>query len=305
MQVSNMLETKQLPQNIIYETTCCDLCGSHDLKLWDRARSNSLSKCKQCGLVFTNPRISVAENKNYLLYSESYFKQKSRMTEKLITARSKSYQSEIKKLQIFVKCGRILDVGCGMGGFLASLGSNWEKHGCDISTYALNHAKTKGIITYHGEFEYLDFNDFMFDVIYFRASMHHAYSPIKCLEKAFKLLKPNGILAIIMSNNCSSVCGLLFRGHIKSYEQAHNYLFSKNSLKRYLLQSGYKILAINYPYFGTGYESLKDFILLPLIYAKYVNMKISGRLNQVETYDFSSPSFYGNYINIYAKNPKI
>lgn len=296
-----MLETKTLPENIRTETVACDLCGGKDLQEWDTSRSNTLVQCAKCGLVFTNPRIASVQEKDKVVYSESYFQQKSRMTEKLIAARKKTYHLEIDALKRFVPGGAILDVGCGMGVFLEHFGQEWEKYGCDISSYALEEACGKDINTYHGEFEELDFDGIMFDVVYFRASLHHTYSPKRCLEKAYEVLKPGGLVAICMSNNLGGPAGRLFKGHVKSYEQAHNYLFSRSTLQDYLKRSGFKSLNVSYPYFGSGYGSLRDFIQFVPTYIKYLYLKSFNKLNKSDTYNFSSPSFYGNYINIYAR----
>jgi len=295
-----MLETKILPENIRTETVACDLCGSQDLQEWDKSRSNTLVQCTECGLVFTNPRIANVTEKDKAVYSESYFQQKSRMTEKQIAARKKTYQLEIDALNRLIPGGAILDVGCGTGAFLEHFGQEWEKYGCDISSYALEKAQGKNINTYHGEFEELDFHGAMFDVVYFRASLHHTYSPKRCLEKAYEVLKPGGLVAICMSNNHSGPAGRLFKGHVKSYEQAHNYLFSRSTLNTYLKESGFKVLGVSYPYFGSGYESYRDVFDFACFYLKYLYLAMSSKLNKPDTYDFSSPPFYGNYINIYA-----
>lgn len=300
-----MLETRPLPPGLKLETlTTCDLCGSHDLTLWDAARTNTLSRCASCGLVFTNPRIASSEDKDRALYTESYFQQASRMTEKLIEARRISYRQEIAALERHVGTGRILDVGCGVGLFLECFdGKNWKKYGCDVSSYALDEARKRGVTTFHGEFEKLNFGAEPFDVIYFRASLHHAYRPRECVEKAFSLLRPGGVIAIVMSNNVSGLCGKLFKGHVKSYEQAHNYLFSEPCLEKYLRQAGFEVLERKYPYFGTGYNSAGDFFSLVPAYLKYLLLRLTGGLNRSGTYDFASPPFYGNYVNIYAKKP--
>ncbi len=296
-----MFETTSLPDDILFETVNCDLCGSYDIEEWDVACLNTLSRCGKCGLVFTNPRIKNVKEKNSILYGESYFQQKSRMTDKMINARKRTYRIEIDELKKYVKGGRILDVGCGMGLFLDCFGREWDKHGCDISSYALDIAREKGIHIYHGEFETLEFEKEKFDVVYFRASLHHTYSPKKCLENAYKILKPNGVIAICMSNNCGGVSGRLFKGHVKSYEQGHNYLFSRRVLETYLKNLGLKIVNVSYPYFGTGYASYRDFLEIIFLYTKYLYLRFSSRLNKPETCDFSSPTFYGNYINMYAR----
>ncbi|MFC1623838.1 class I SAM-dependent methyltransferase [Candidatus Omnitrophota bacterium] len=297
-----MQKTAVLPDNIEVEALQdCDLCGSKDLVFWDRARSNTLSRCKNCGLVFTNPRIASCQIKGRALYSENYFRQRSRMTEKMINARKKTYREEISLLEKLASGGKILDVGCGTGSFLSSLGDKWEKYGCDISTYAVEEARKKNIRAFYGEFEKLDFLNTQFDAVYFRASLHHAYSPRLCLKKAYDLLRPGGIVAICMSNNRDGLAGRLFKAHVRSYEQAHNYIFSTATLKAYLFRSGFSVVDFDYPYWNTGYESYRDFLELMPLYIKYLFLCLSSKVNKTGSYDFSSPAFYRNYINIYGR----
>lgn len=296
-----MFKTKTIPDEIETETVDCDLCGSDNLEVWDRARSNTLTRCLECGLVFTNPRIKDPAAKESLFYDENYFSQDSRWVTRQIEARRKSYDLEIRALEHHVPGGRFLDVGCGMGTFLDCFADQWDKHGCDISAYGLKEAADRGITVYHGQFEKLDFAELRFDVIYFRASLHHAYAPSQCLRRAHELLGEGGILAIAMSNNNDGLCGKLFRGHVRSYEQAHNFLFSTETLRRYLKDNGFEVIQSHCPYFGTGYPSLSDFLSLPFIYGGYLALKLIGKSNAETRYDISSPPFYGNYVNLYAR----
>ena len=296
-----MFETRAIPPDVELVEVACDLCGSSDLEEWDRARANTLTRCTNCGLVFTNPRVKDVKTKETVFYADTYFTRLTRMGEKLEAARRATYAREINDLEKYVPRGQILDVGCGTGIFLAFFGDHWQKFGCDVSGYGLSEAARRGVRTFHGEFEYLSFGDQKFDVIYFRASLHHAYSPARCLEKAWDLLRPGGLVAITMSNNCDGICGRLFRGHVRSYEQAHNYLFSRATLQAYLRKRDFVILGFDYPYFGTGYGSVMDFLVLPWTYFKFLALKTSRRLNQPDTWDFSSPPMYGNYINAYAR----
>lgn len=298
-----MLETRSLPDDVKMETVPCDLCGADNLSVWDRARANTLVQCRNCGLVFTNPRIAQAADKDKLLYDRGYFEQPSRMSDKLVRARHRSHWRELSCLRRLVFGGRILDVGCGTGAFLRHFDVRWERHGCDVSSYALEEARKHGITTHHGEFETLDFAGLNFDVVYFRASLHHTYSPRRCLARAVELAKPGGYVVVSMSPTHDGLCGRLFRGRVRSYEQAHNYLFSTVILRRYLEGAGLRVEEVRHPYFGTGYESWRDFVELPIRYAQFLWMKATGRLEHPCNHDFASPPFHGNYVSLYARKP--
>ncbi|MBF0244661.1 MAG: class I SAM-dependent methyltransferase [Planctomycetes bacterium] len=295
-----MLETRDRYSGIKLVQVNCDLCGSSDLETWDHARANTLNRCRCCGLIFTNPRVGTPKEKDELFYAEHYFNRKPRMTPKMMAARRISYAREVKILEKLRAPGRILDVGCGTGEFLQALGPGWEKHGCDISTYAVEQAMKKGISAHLGEFERIDFGPKSFDVVYFRATLHHTFSPRASLARAAHVLPSGGVLAVVMSNNADGPCGRLFRGHVRSYEQAHNYLFTSTSLTCYLEQAGFDLIHTDIPYFGTGYVSWSDFITLLPRYATYLWLKAAGRLNTPATYGFCSPPFWGNYVSVYG-----
>jgi len=301
-----MVETQQLPEWVqLAEVPQCNVCGcpADRFLIWDKARNNTLKQCPDCKLVFTSPRIPDSQVKDKVIYSEAYFKQASRMTPKLIEARRTSYQLEVKALEKWIPKGRILDVGCGIGIFLDAFGPHWERHGCDVSSYALSEAEKRGVQVKHGEFEVLDYEGQQFDVVYFRASLHHAYQPFEALLKAQSLLRPGGVLAIAMSNNHSGPMGRLFRGHVKSYEQAHNYLFSKETLQFMLEKCQLHVVHSEYPYLGTRYGSWSDLTAVIPFTIRYVLYKFLGKLNQPNTWDLATPPFPGNYVNIYAIKP--
>ena len=194
-----------------------------------------------------------------------------------------------------------MEVGCGQGNFISGFGDQWEKYGCDISSFALEEAKKKGIEVYQGEFDKIDFKDLKFDVIYFRASLHHTYSPLSSIQRAFELLTNDGIVAICMSNNCSGLMGKLFKGHAKSYDQTCNFFFSKEVLFNYLEKNHFKVLGYYYPYWKTGYDSYSDILQLSYKVLIYILAVATRSENSKYFRDLSSPAFYGNYINIYAK----
>ncbi len=297
-----MHKTIPWPDDTDFESIVCDCCGSDRLRSWDQARCNQLSQCRQCGLVFTNPRIAHSEAKAKLLYSQEYFERQSRMTKKLVAARTRSYEVEGRILcDLVPQGGRILDVGGGTGLFLQSLDSRWEKHCSDVSVFALSEAKKRDITVYHGELEHLDLAGQSFDVVCFRASLHHAYSPRRCIKRAFTLLKPGGLVAVVMSNNWSGPCGRMFKAHVKSYEQAHNYLFSTSSLKRLIGAQGFAVERVSYPYWAGGYGAWTDFVALPWRYGRYLWMRRTQQLNTPLTIDFCSPTFWANYVSIYAR----
>lgn len=299
-----MLETRIIDELKLEPVDCCDLCGSKKLVPWARARGNQLVKCADCGLVCTSPRVVDLASKDTAIYDKAYFKQPSRMTQDHLDARRRSYAGERAALEAFLSPDEtydVLDVGCGEGQFLDSLPGHWNKSGCDISAYGLEEARARGIQTFHGALEDLDFDGRDFDIVYFRASLHHTLSPRAALRRARSLLKPGGRLVIAMSNCRDGLCGRLFKGHVKSYEQGHTYLFDEASLRRYMSAEGFSVEKVDRPYWGTGYDRWWHGPLVFLRFVQFHMHRVFGRLERFDMQDFASPPFHGNYVSVYGR----
>ena len=109
--------------------------------------------------------------------------------------------SFIKELQ---PNSRVLDFGCGTGYLVLPLSKelHHETHGCDIAQYALsalkNYAREKNIkinLKAAGEYK-LPYSDNYFDAIVSADVFGHVPFPEKTINELYRVLKPNGILAL-------------------------------------------------------------------------------------------------------------
>ena len=101
---------------------------------------------------------------------------------------------------------RLLDVGSGQGTItigLADAVSPGEAIGVDIEesqvTAARERANERGVSNIRfelGSAYELDFDDESFDVIYSNATLEHLSRPLDVLKRAWRLLKPGGIVAV-------------------------------------------------------------------------------------------------------------
>jgi SAM-dependent methyltransferase len=192
----------------------CNLCGGQDYERLFFARDHvfhteekfQLVKCSQCGLVFLNPRPSACEIGHYYPYRFFYNPNIEKETE---------YGDE-KKVDIverLEKGGRILDIGCGKGGFLGKMQSKgWEVFGVDISTMASTYAREKlGIKNIYSQ-DLLDVSlpEHFFDVISLWHVIEHLPGPLGTLKRISRLLKEDGVL-IIECPNFDSLSRIVFR----------------------------------------------------------------------------------------------
>jgi 2-polyprenyl-3-methyl-5-hydroxy-6-metoxy-1,4-benzoquinol methylase len=102
----------------------------------------------------------------------------------------------IRKLLVSeVRLAKILDVGCGAGGFLSSLPERFEKFGLDPSGAATAMARRRGMRILGGTLADLPPSE-RFDVITMIDIIEHVESPANLLDIAVSHLSPGGLLIV-------------------------------------------------------------------------------------------------------------
>lgn len=141
---------------------------------------------------------------------------------------------------------RILDVGCGNGGFLAwahELG--WKCYGVEIDAVAAGVARNLGIDVLGSEVgdlgaEYVEF----FDAITLSHVIEHVYDPVAVLRHCWRLLKPGGSIWV-ETPNTDSVGYELYGVHWRGLEAPrHVVLFNTPSLRWSLGQAGFEQIRV-------------------------------------------------------------
>ncbi|MGE0558425.1 MAG: class I SAM-dependent methyltransferase [Burkholderiales bacterium] len=160
-------------------------------------------------------------------------------------------RARIKKLK--PSGGRILDVGCGLGGFLAGFApEQWQRHGVEISEMAAGEARKAGIQVNDFAKAY-DYPDEYFDVITFRGSLQLIPTPFAVIQTCIKLLVPGGILVFLATPNSNSPYYRRFKT-LPFLTPHGNFLIPSDIMMRNALQNfGLRIIEISYPYLETPY----------------------------------------------------
>ncbi len=106
----------------------------------------------------------------------------------------------------YVPGGRLLEIGCGTGFFLAELGRYFETCGIDTSEFALEHARRncpQADIRYMKGEDVATFAPESFDAVVARHVFEHMREPGMVLEGCYRILKPGGFLLFIVPNTAS------------------------------------------------------------------------------------------------------
>lgn len=136
--------------------------------------------------------------------------------------------------------GKILDVGCGNGGFLnVAKQAGWQVEGLDFDAGAVSAARSRGLVVHHGGIEVLEGRTACYDMITLCHVIEHVHDPIDTLRRLYALLKPNGVLWL-ETPNLSSLGAKRFGPHWRGLESPrHLVLFSPSSMEAALTSAGF------------------------------------------------------------------
>lgn len=182
------------------------------------------------------------------LYPPSYY----RLHYRTDPRREAMYRQERDRILRRVRAsGRILDVGCAVGGFLDCFDDHWEKWGIEPATYAAHRCIEKGIRLIDPPIEPTGY----WDVIVFRGSLQHVDRPLPYLAEAREALRPGGLLAILATPNTHSLPYRLFR-RLPALDPPRNFFVPSDAMLINALRNlRFRVLDVRYPYWGTPYAS--------------------------------------------------
>jgi 2-polyprenyl-3-methyl-5-hydroxy-6-metoxy-1,4-benzoquinol methylase len=136
---------------------------------------------------------------------------------------------------------RILDIGCGNGGFVYFLQTLGFKNtqGIDISKEQVEWAHKLGIsnVTHSGVIEFLSGQVEAYDVIFARDLIEHFTKDesLEILETLNKALKFDGLFVVQAPNGEA-----LFSGRMRYGDFTHEMVFTRGSLNQILTTTGFK-----------------------------------------------------------------
>jgi len=165
--------------------------------------------------------------------------------------RIEQFQLDEAYIKRYVKKGALCDVGCSTGEFVRNINWDGEKYGMEISDFAKE--KASDIISFDKNiFTEKDF----FDVIIFRGTIQHVDEPFRMIKKSFTSLKSGGHLIFIATPNANSLVYKL-KGNLGFLDSKLNYYIpGDKELTNALINFGFEILSIEYPYIETPYCNL-------------------------------------------------
>jgi SAM-dependent methyltransferase len=110
---------------------------------------------------------------------------------------------------------RVLEIGVGMGAdFLEWLKAGAHAAGVDLSSASIERSKRRCELAGYtpdlriSDAEHLPFPDNTFDIVYSYGVMHHSPDTLQCIREAGRVLRPGGVLRVMVYHH-ASLTGLM------------------------------------------------------------------------------------------------
>jgi SAM-dependent methyltransferase len=206
----------------------------------------TLVRCLRCGLVYLNPRPTVDAIAIY--YPPTYESYMPLLLKNLPLPRRWLVEYGLWKrcrpLLVDGSLGKVLDVGCGTGHFLAAMRKHgkWKTVGIDRDPQAVTFAREVLNLEVHvGRIEENDFPERTFDAVTMWDTLEHFHNPREVLLEIRRILKPGGRLLLRVPSLDSLDARLFGRYWAGLDAPRHLTVFSKETLARLLARTGFVV----------------------------------------------------------------
>jgi SAM-dependent methyltransferase len=269
------------PADGLEVVTACPVCGGADREvlfaaLRDRAfrvapGNWTLKRCHECRSAYLDPRpnpqtIELAYRSYYTHgdaapappvgrlrqglandyrrarwgYAQGPIVPGGRVIPRVAPSRGALVDREVRHLPA-LPAGRLLDVGCGSGAFLAQMAAlGWRTEGVDPDPAAVAEAREAGVTATQGTLADLDPAEYKsaFDAITLSHVIEHMHDPAGDMRRANLLLRPGGLLWIATPNLEALGLRRFGRDWLGLDPPRHLVLFTRDSLERLLRGAG-------------------------------------------------------------------
>jgi len=226
----------------------CALCGSSLARTVAEVTRYSVPlrilRCRPCGHVYLSPRVVDADLPK--LYDEEYYTGHGEYAyaddRENPEAAALRAGARLERIEELVPPGRLLEVGCSFGAFLLEARRRgWEVTGLDVSDYAVDHCRARGITVLAGTLEIAPLDPESYDVVYLSETVEHLPRPRETVAAAAKVLAPRGVLVLATANH-ASLARLLRGARWGYYMPGHFQYFTARSLGRLMEEEGLAIV---------------------------------------------------------------
>jgi SAM-dependent methyltransferase len=211
-------------------------------------------RCNACGLLAQDPLPNAIDIGGF--YPPSYSAYNSGT---LISSMSRMVfvQDARRIARLVPRGGSILDVGCGNGAALLAIAEMGFTRlaGLEINPAAVQRARESGLDVRCGELLDADFPDSSFDLIRMGHVIEHVLDPMATLGRAYRLLKPGGILMGETPNTDCLDFSIFEKYWGALHVPRHIFIFNDRNLRQALEKSNFVDVEMSYGLRTVGWSA--------------------------------------------------
>ena len=228
----------------------CPVCARDEAQPHLQKGELRVVRCGHCSMVYANPVAGeIASGDFYNRAGADYYLSPAKLESDYAAVR---FERELRLFHNHCPHGAVLDVGCSSGAFLFQLNQrfpgDYEILGTDVSGAPLDYAESRGVPVVRGDFLRQDFGGRKFDALTFWAVLEHLAEPKQFLEKAWTLLKPQG-LCFVLVPNLESLAARVLGGRYRYFYPQHLNYFSRATLAR-IVQDRFGVIEMRSTHFN-------------------------------------------------------
>ncbi|MFT3886300.1 MAG: class I SAM-dependent methyltransferase [Flavobacteriales bacterium] len=219
------------------EKRTCPACGHASGTLLPAYAAHHLRRCPRCGCAYVDRVPTSTELDTY--YGDYPIKD----APPAVTI--KRYGELLDDLEVHHRTGRLIDVGCGGGGFLRCAAERgWEAHGTEYGAATVETLREQGFHMRQGPLDAANYEAGSFDVVVSIEVLEHVIDPREELRQMHRILRPGGLLYITTPNFNALTRRLTgSRWTVVAYPE-HLTLFTAASLHGLLERSGFERIGL-------------------------------------------------------------
>jgi len=219
----------------------CGTTAQHLLSASDSVTGDwfEIVRCTVCGLARTDPQPAANELDRY--YPDGYHASSKRYRLGLEKTLSVIHQARIRRIERLAGGpGRVVDVGCGPGWFLAQMRRRgWETRGTERSAAAAEQARdVLNLDVRAQDLDELAAEGGSYDAVVLWHVAEHVHDPATTLLKIARLLRPGGVLMIAVPNFGSPESKIGKAGWFHLDVPRHLFHFTSGTLMNLLRAAG-------------------------------------------------------------------
>lgn len=230
---------------VLQSWAACPACGDPRRKTWVSFPEMDFSECEACRTVYKS-REELARDPS--LYEESYFHGRRSAREKRFEHRVRKAMGHIRSVATLGTVTSVLDVGCSLG-YVVEAGRRLglQSAGTDVSQYAVQVCRERGLRAEVGTLDKLPFADGEFDLVIMRHVIEHTPAPLTALVELKRILRPGGLVLIAVPD-LEYWKGRWRRRTYRYFRpddlgEQHYVYYRDASLRRMLSGNGFEVLA--------------------------------------------------------------